>query len=615
MRGYAQLSRFAADGSYKPAIPEPSIIREHPDSKVLTRRIHHQNIFWKEISWRFISALVFSAFIIVTLYKFSTLGNLSLWQKRGFHVVIILLSSFVSLLLGSLLGFLGCMIRWPLLARQENNPLDVDMILGIHNPTGALRLIWHHTANGKWTFTTLAVTVFLFLNISARLSVAAFGLTFDLNEVPSIEYQIKVADWSTRDWFDLSKDSLTGAFDDNVVVEPTLSNYATFGLLTAPTNFDQKSPSSYNTTNLGGQGLDRKVEGNEITYSYFLKEYHDRETTLSKDKVIHSSARCVGRRLFDYNVYENGTIVGNIETRDGGSEYYIRFLYDLLHQFVDNEYEYLWAAPLDLAKLSDPSACAITYLYKQNNWANKTDGATYFECTTCLTSRNNERGIGADVLHGLPPGNTSYLANLLLALGPSEHYYQTDSPDSLLIRRYPSINRIEQFVNALEYEIPVDQPRADVPVYSELHSANIAARLPILAIMGAEMILPKVTRDGGPSERPFVDVILTVRWSSVIAVLLAIIVGQLLIIIIVILYCRKVLVRDNNSYLSLARLMKSAMEKVDGRSTDTGVELAEYLETKNVRMRYGTRNTDKAGVYEVDLWNDVKNSFPDGKYG
>jgi len=64
------------------------------------------------------------------------------------------------------------------------------------NPTGALKLISYDTRKLKWTRTTIVVALYLLINIIGRLSVAAFGLTFDLNELPGIEYPVMLSDWS-----------------------------------------------------------------------------------------------------------------------------------------------------------------------------------------------------------------------------------------------------------------------------------------------------------------------------------------------------------------------------------------------------------------------------------
>lgn len=147
----------------------------------------------------------------------------------------------------------------------------------------------------------------------------------------------------------------------------------------------------------------------------------------------------------------------------------------------------------------------------------------------------------------------------------------------------------------------------------KLQPAHLAARLPILAILGADMQLPKVTKIPGASERLFIDVRLKVKLKKPIMVLLCIFGGQILAIGVVLFYCRKVFIRDHTSSLSIARLLKTTMEDVEGMSTCTGEELAEHLDSKGVMMRYGTRRkSDK--TLEVDLWDDVEEDFPDAIY-
>jgi len=70
------------------------------------------------------------------------------------------------------------------------------LLLGIPNPTGSFRLIWHHTKGWCWTTTTLVVAVYLTLTLAGRLGIAALGLAFDLNEIEGINYPVMVTDWS-----------------------------------------------------------------------------------------------------------------------------------------------------------------------------------------------------------------------------------------------------------------------------------------------------------------------------------------------------------------------------------------------------------------------------------
>jgi hypothetical protein len=124
-------------------------------------------------------------------------------------MLTILFSSLVSLSMGSLLGLLGAVLRWPLLARRAHAPRDADLILGMPNPTGSLKLIVHHCGrSGNWSVTTWIVLAYLLVNIIGRLSVATFGLTYDLNENAKVDYPVMLHDFGIRDWMQLDTSDL-----------------------------------------------------------------------------------------------------------------------------------------------------------------------------------------------------------------------------------------------------------------------------------------------------------------------------------------------------------------------------------------------------------------------
>jgi len=210
------------------------------------------------------------------------------------------------------------------------------------------------------------------------------------------------------------------------------------------------------------------------------------------------------------------------------------------------------------------------------------------------------------------PGNSPVVEILLHRIGVFNRVWGYEFADGMAVRDYSGMDKNEHFSNYLHNAAEKD-PRFGVPLPAKLHAAHLVARLPLLAILGADMRLPKMTQEQNASERPFVDIKLKVDLRKPITVLLSIFVGQLLAIGIVQVVCRKVFVRDYASYLSIARLLKTAVKKVDGMSTQTGKELVEYLDQGDVMMRYGTRQRGEENL-EVDLWNDVKNEFPDATY-
>jgi hypothetical protein len=217
--------------------------------------------------------------------------------------------------------------------------------------------------------------------------------------------------------------------------------------------------------------------------------------------------------------------------------------------------------------------------------------------------------------------NLSYASGILLSFGPFERRYQY-SGGSLSAREYSSQENTLHFIhnlNALKYEhVGEDWYRMTVPAEYELHTAHLAARLPILAIMGAERQLPRVPREKGATEQPFIVTSLEVKWARAAGVLAAILAGQLLAVAVVFYASRGVLLRDHDSFLSVARLMRTAVNTIEGGSAAGGKDLAESIRETAGGIRYGTRRVCDAETkrerHEVDLWNDVDCVFCEGDY-
>lgn len=238
-----------------------------------------------------------------------------------------------------------------------------------------------------------------------------------------------------------------------------------------------------------------------------------------------------------------------------------------------------------------------------------------FECTTCLKGRNGNPSLDSDLFFNFTSANVSYAAGILLNFGSFDRIYQF-SLGGLSAKEYESQEHAKHFINgltAMTYdEFGEKWYSKPVSTEYELHTAHLAARLPILAIMGAERQLPRVTREQGASEKPFIVTSLEVKWPRAIGVLVAILTGQLLAVGVVFYASRGVPVRDHDSFLSLARLLRTAMNTVEGRSAHCGEDLAKSIQEP---LRYGTRRVPgKTGEErEVDLWNDVDDIFPKGK--
>ena len=75
--------------------------------------------------WRLFLTSLSLAILVITLWGFSKLKPLSKWQQRSYNTISILATGMANLGLGSILGYLGSMLRWPLLARKIHQMRDV----------------------------------------------------------------------------------------------------------------------------------------------------------------------------------------------------------------------------------------------------------------------------------------------------------------------------------------------------------------------------------------------------------------------------------------------------------------------------------------------------------
>ena len=67
-------------------------------------------------------------------------------------------------------------------------------------PTRSLRLIKRHIRERRISRTTLIVTAYLLTNILGRLSVAIFGLAFNLKDGTGLDYPILATNWTSASW-------------------------------------------------------------------------------------------------------------------------------------------------------------------------------------------------------------------------------------------------------------------------------------------------------------------------------------------------------------------------------------------------------------------------------
>jgi len=117
-----KLPRPPSDDADDPLISEP---KESPRPPISFDS-------WEQFQWHLINlsgrclttALSLSILILGLLF-FSRMGVLSKLEQYGFNAITILLGAFASLGLGSLLEYLGSMLRWRLLAMTKYKMQDV----------------------------------------------------------------------------------------------------------------------------------------------------------------------------------------------------------------------------------------------------------------------------------------------------------------------------------------------------------------------------------------------------------------------------------------------------------------------------------------------------------
>jgi len=84
-------------------------------------------------------------------------------------------------------------------------------------PNCSLRLIKRHIGERRTSRTTLIVTLYLIANILGRLSVALFGLAFNIKDEKGIDYPILATNWSSALWTGNFYPSTAGPADYEIV--------------------------------------------------------------------------------------------------------------------------------------------------------------------------------------------------------------------------------------------------------------------------------------------------------------------------------------------------------------------------------------------------------------
>ncbi|KAG0635127.1 hypothetical protein HOY80DRAFT_1094826 [Tuber brumale] len=535
--------------------------------------------------------------LVICLRAFSQLRLLSKWEQRCFNTLSILLTAIASLGLGSLLGHLGSMLRWPLLARTVYKMQDVDSILGMSPPAGSLRLIESHIRERRISRTTLIVTAYLVTNVVGRLSVAIFGLAYNMTDKTGIEYPILATNWTSAAWASgVSPDETS-----NTKVDKYKSGESKDTTLRTRIGDDinQYLPSDLQMSN-----TTLKVGANQVKYSYNLKDFKEGYARPS-NRTVHSAANCslieVGEG--QYWRWGNGNRTGPFNWGLEGSVEVVPEILRISNTTrVDRPLESFWMSFQDLLNGSNvfPQIYVLCWNIAWECWPTLTETIGDNETHQILP---HERFFHPTDLYRLATvGNGEY------GDGNNEYYVSQHSFSS-------SSSGVEADDGAafLCDNRLFDSPNETVWNGYGLWMAGLVARLPITAIMCANADLPQLALGPHPDQTSgtaYLHTTLEVDWLRVVLTAVGITVGQILTTLAVLYYCNGVYTRDDSN-LATAELLKTVITKFDDGKLMTGEELASSLDgVLKVSVSYGTRKSRDGGAPEVDIASGLDANFP-----
>jgi hypothetical protein len=212
---YSHLSQPHQDAPTNKPPEQQNLFSDHPTYDIHTPTptpSKYRGFPWWSVWWRLWLSVFFGGFLFLILFFYDRKKQLDTWDRRVFNSLMILATSLVSMSLGSLLWVLGAALRWPLLARRRREgggggavarqypPRQVDLILGMHAPSIAFRMVAHQARHRSWSPAMLAGVAYLALNVVSRLSVAVFGFTYNLNEEVQIHYPVMATDFGSEKW-------------------------------------------------------------------------------------------------------------------------------------------------------------------------------------------------------------------------------------------------------------------------------------------------------------------------------------------------------------------------------------------------------------------------------
>ncbi|KAG0634068.1 hypothetical protein HOY80DRAFT_1100936 [Tuber brumale] len=527
--------------------------------------------------------------LVVCLWAFSKKHPMSKWEQRSFNTLSILFTAIASLGLGSLLGHLGSMLRWPLLARTVYQMQDVDSILGMSPPTGSLRLIKRHIRERRVSRTTFIVTAYLFTNVVGRLSVAIFGLAYNMADKTGIEYPILATNWTSALW--------TGLVFPDGDGSPEADEYTSGeGRDTPPPARTGEDINSYLPSDLQISNTALKVDTNTVEYSFELKDFKEGYARPS-NHTVHSAANCSLIQVGEgqYWRWDNGNRTGPF---NWGREDNVEVVPEILRISNGTGVTSLgttkWSSFLDLSngKRATPQ---IYILCDQAAW----------ECWPTLTETDQIR----------PHEKFFHPTDLyrLLTVGGSDITYESDDRRVYLRTSRNSPSRASADDGVFCDSSLFDDLNKTVLSGYQLWMAGLVARLPVLAIMHENHELSMFARGPHPNQisgTAFVHTTLEINWPRVVLITVIITTGELLASLAVLYYCSGVYTRDD-SHLATAELLKTVINKFDEGKLMTGEELAVSLDgALEAPVSYGTRKGEDGGPPEVDLASGLDANFP-----
>ncbi|PWW73371.1 hypothetical protein C7212DRAFT_288142 [Tuber magnatum] len=578
-----------------------------------------EQFWWRVISLsgRCLTTALSLSFLVLGLVIFSRMGELSRWEQRGFNAITILFSAFASLGLGSELGYLGSMLRWPLLARKKYNMQDIELLLAMPSPSGSAALIFAHIRKWRLSMTTLIVLIYLLVNIIGRFSVAIFGLTFNLADVPFKITPTLITNWDSTVL--LAKN----ATDIGVAVKELRKYSVLRGLATLTrrpeiefntTEFLELTENTLYTLAVNGTAIEQR--GDTVEFTYDIRDFNGTHL-VSSGHTVHSSASCamirvVGNEYWrDYNSSDQTSKSWKDENNGEDIAEIIRVLDDQ-NAWAGGSSEWVtWAAPLT----GRSNGSSITYVVYD---------ATVWECSSTLFERQGQaphprpltstgaRKTGVITSTTVWTETSTSLSTGYRTLTVTKEPVRAGKTTSVVYRWFGEVqSRTSPAVGVQKLNFyGYDEGSAIQKHYYNLYVAALVARLPIAAIIYGNQVFPRKPKDPKARITTHVQTTLEVKWRRVGIAAGIIVLGQILAIMVVLYYCRGVYIRED-SHLATAELLKTVLNKIGDGSMMTTEELENALDkVLKGPVSYGTVLGMRGDYPQVALGRNVNYDFP-----